>query len=258
MTAGGNLPDGEERDRGERRDGGAGADGAGPDASDADGAGPDGAGTADAGPAGDAGGRLSIPLETLAVLNWLGEVGVEGVEERLSLGLADRPTVRTERVKIGYTERATVAAQFGAAEQVGVWIGISNVFEGHVLVLFPVRSGENAAEVMVRNVVEDLSTVPNEMGRDALTELGNMMANGFVDRWATAFDTPIDTRSPIHVQNPERTLVRHTLNRDVLGLYLTARLSIPAYDVEAAVYVFPGEAEFVTKLSGVGIEVVTG
>ncbi|MFC4447505.1 hypothetical protein [Halorussus aquaticus] len=33
--------------------------------------------------------RLSIPLETIAVLNWLGEIGVDGVESRLR---GSRPT----------------------------------------------------------------------------------------------------------------------------------------------------------------------
>lgn len=227
------------------------ADGVESDAADRDGDGP----PAEA-PDREADGRLSIPLETLAVLNWLGEIGVEGVETRLSKVEADGLSVRTEQVKIGYTEAESVAAQFGTDEHVGVWVGIRNVFKGHVLVLFPVESGERAAALMVRQVVEDISSVPTEMGRDALTELGNMMANGFVDRWATVFETPIDTRSPIHVQNPERTLIRHNLNRDDLGLYIRSRMRIPEYDVDAAVYVFPGDEEFVTKISRVGLEVL--
>jgi len=60
----------------------------------------------------------------------------------------------------------------------------------------------------------------------------------------------------VAVEAPERTLVRRILSQYELGLHITSRLTIPEYDVEGVVYVFPGKAEFVEKISRVGLEVV--
>ena len=200
--------------------------------------------------------QLSLPLETLAVLNWLGDSGLGGAEDRLNTVLDDDLTVQTEQVKIGYAEQETVSAQFGADEVAGARVLLSKPLVGNVLVVFPMESANKAAALMLQRAVEDLSSVSTEMGRDALTELCNMMANGFVDEWATLFETTIDTGSPVSVQAPERTLVRRILKQYELGLYITSRLTIPEYDLEGTVYVFPGRPEFVSKMSRVGLGVI--
>lgn len=200
--------------------------------------------------------RLSLSLETLAVLNWLGDSGLDGVQDRLNTVLDDDLTVQTEQVKIGYAEQGTVSAQFDADEVAGARVLLSKPLVGNVLVVFPMESANKAAALMLQRAVEDLSSVSTEMGRDALTELCNMMANGFVDEWATLFETTIDTGSPVSVQAPERTLVRRILKQYELGLHITSRLVIPEYDLEGVVYVFPGKPEFVSKISQVGLEVI--
>jgi chemotaxis protein CheC len=201
--------------------------------------------------------RLWIPLDTIAVLNWLGDVGVDGVEDRLGKVLADDLTVETEQVRIDHAESEVVLSRFGAEDRAGARVPLRKPFAGHVLVLFPVKSANAAASLMLERAVEDVeSVVSTEMGRDALTELCNMMANGFVDEWATVFDTPFDTGAPVAVQNPEMTLLHRIFSAAEIGLYLTARLRIEEYDVDATVFVFPSEAEFVTRLSQVGPEVI--
>ncbi|NEU57366.1 chemotaxis protein CheC [Halorussus sp. MSC15.2] len=202
-------------------------------------------------------GERTIPLKTLAVLNWLGDRGVTGVESRLNDVLDDDLTVTTEQVKIGYAEQETVAAQFRASERAGARVLLSKPLVGNVLVVFPMESANKAAALMLQRAVEDLSSVSTEMGRDALTELCNMMANGFVDEWATLFDTPIDTGSPVPVQDPERTLVARVFKQYGVGLFIRSRLRIPRHDVDATIYVFPGDEEFVTKISEVGLGVIS-
>ena len=200
--------------------------------------------------------RLALPLETLAVLNWLGDVGIDGVEGRFEQVVGDDLTVETEQVKIGYAERETVPVQFGAGERAGARVPLSKPLTGNALVLFPMASANKAAALMLQRAVDDLSSVSTEMGRDALAELCNMMVNGFVDEWATVFETTIDTGSPIAVQDPERSLINRLLRHYDMGMYITSRLHIPEYDIDGVIYVFPGEEEFVTKISKVGIEVI--
>ncbi|MFC4451072.1 chemotaxis protein CheC [Halorussus aquaticus] len=194
--------------------------------------------------------RLSIPLETIAVLNWLGEIGVDGVESRLRGVSTDDLTVETQRVKIGYAGPETILDQFGVEDRAGARVPVQKPFSGTVLVLFPVESANRAASLMLRRAVEDAeSVVSTEMGRDALTELCNVMANGFVDEWAELFDTPIDTGAPVAVQNPEMTLLHHIFSVSDVGLYLTSRLRLAADDIDVTVFVFPGEERFVTEIS---------
>lgn len=196
--------------------------------------------------------RLSIPLETIRVLNWLGEIGVDGVESRLDHLPATDLTVRTEQVKIDYAEPATILRQFGAEYRAGARVRLRKPFAGHVLVLFPIESANRAAALMLKNAVTDVqSVVSTEMGRDALTELCNMVANGFVDEWANVFDTPFDTVAPVAVQNPELTVIHRIFGDSEMGLYLTSRIRIVEHEIEAVVFVFPGEKRFIESVSRV-------
>jgi len=200
--------------------------------------------------------RLAVPLETLAVLNWLGDTGIDGVEDRFNKVLGDDLTVETEQVKIGYAEQETVPVQFDSDERAGARVPLSSPLKGNALVLFPMDSANKAAALMLQRAVDDLSSVSTEMGRDALTELCNMMANGFVDEWATVFETTIDTGSPIAVQDPEQSHIYRVLKHYDAGMYITSHLHIPDYDIDGIIYVFPGEERFVTKISKVGLEVI--
>ena len=200
--------------------------------------------------------HLSVPLETLAVLNWLGDTAISGVESRINDVLDDDLTVTTEQVKIGYAERETLASQFHTDQRAGARVLLSKPLVGNVLVTFPMESANKAAALMLQRAVEDLSSVSTAMGRDALTELCNMMANGFVDEWATLFETTIDTGSPVAVQDPERTLVARILKQYEVGLFIRSRLRIPDHGIDATIYMFPGKEEFVTKISEVGLGVI--
>lgn len=202
--------------------------------------------------------RPSVPLETLAVLNWLGDNGIRGVEKRLNHVLTDDISVTTEQVKVGYAEPRTVPAQFDTEERIGARVLLRTPLGGNVSVLFPVSSANKAASLMLQRAVDDPADASVEMGRDALTELCNMMVNGFIDEWSTLFATTIDTSSPIAVQDTEQALVNRVLKHCKLGLYITSRLRIPEFDVDGAIYVFPGEEQFITKLSRVDLEVING
>ncbi|UPV75203.1 chemotaxis protein CheC [Halorussus limi] len=202
-------------------------------------------------------GRLTIPLETVAVLNWLGDVGVDGVESRLNKVPVGDLSARTDHVKIDYATAETVVDRFGVEDRAGARVRLRGPFSGTVLVVFPVKSANRAASLMLRSAVRDVeSVVSTEMGRDALTELCNAMANGFVDEWAERLDTPIDTGPPVAVQNPEMTLVQRVFSISDVGLYLTASLRIPEHDVEATVFVFPDDEEFVSKIARFGPKVI--
>lgn len=198
----------------------------------------------------EAQGGHEVPIEKLAILNWLGEVGVEGVEDRLRNLHANGIAVRREQTQCGYAAPGAIERQFEPGTRIGVKALLQGAPEGSALVLFSPKSANNAAALMLYNAVDDLSTVPEDMARDALTELGNMIVNGFLDEWADLFKQEIGSGPPIPVQHTEQAIVRNlTESNEDSGLYISARLRLPEYDADAEVYVFPNESEFVGALS---------
>lgn len=194
--------------------------------------------------------RLWIPVETLAILNWLGEQGVNGVDDRISHLADEAVPVQTDHVTVNYAGPTTIPAQFSVEDRAGARIQIEEPLTGQLLVLFPTKSANRAASLMLQKAVDDVeSLVTTEMGRDALTELCNMMANGFVDQWATAFDQNLDTGPPVAVQNPELTLLQRVVSRSEVGVFLTSRLRLPDHEITADIFVVPQAVEFITKLS---------
>jgi chemotaxis protein CheY-P-specific phosphatase CheC len=205
----------------------------------------------------DAGGRLTIPIEKVAIMNWLGQVGVDGVESRLRQLPVEELTVDAEQARSGYASEQSVDAQFEASRRIGVKVRIPDTPAGHMLVLFSPASANRAAAMMLQGAVDDVAEASLEMAQDALSELSNMIASGFVDEWADLFDRHIVTSAPTFVTNDERELVRRVVARDEsLGLYISTRLQLNEYDVETTVLLFPEEETFVNATSKLSLSVI--
>jgi chemotaxis protein CheC len=195
---------------------------------------------------------LSIPIRKLGVLNRFGQVGIDGVEHRLTRLDNYGATVESELVKSGYVDDESIGRTFDGSERVGVRVRVPTAPNGYALVLFSPESANHAAALMLSEATDDLSGISTEMARSALTELGGIMASGFVDGWANAFDQRIDIVAPTAVHNTEREIVRQTVGGDdALGLYITSRLRLPDHDVVAQVYLFPENETFVRILNRV-------
>lgn len=204
---------------------------------------------------GDAG--LSIPVEQLALLNWLGEVGAGGVDERLGGLVSGDVAVVAERSASGYVGPRTAEAQFGTDDRVGARVKLPGRPAGHVLVLLSPASANRATALMLRDAVDDLSTVSTEMARDALVELCGIVANGFLDEWADLVEAEINVSTPQFVSNTEREIMRYVVTSyEDTGLYISALLRLPDHDVDVALYVFPKQEEFVGSISRIDPEVI--
>jgi chemotaxis protein CheC len=200
---------------------------------------------------------LSIPIRKLGVMNRFGQVGIDGVEHRLTRLDNYGATVESELVKSGYVDDDSIARTFADEDRAGVRVRLPTAPNGYALVLFSPESANNAAALMLSEATDDLSGVSTEMARSALTELGGIMASGFVDGWANAFDQRIDIVAPTAVHNTEREVVAQTVGGDdALGLYITSRLRLPDHDVVAQVYQFPENETFVRILDRVEMEMM--
>lgn len=203
-------------------------------------------------------GQTVIPVQKLAVMNRLGELGVDGVEQRLRRLDDYATTVEDEAVQSGFVDTETLGQVFRDVERVGVRVRLPSAPNGYALVLFSPGSANNAAALMLSDAVEEMSGVSVEMARSALTELGGIMASGFVDGWANTFDQRIDIVAPTAVHNAEREIVGQTINeRDSLGLYISSRLRLPDHGVVAQVLLFPENSTFVEILNRVEMSMVS-
>lgn len=189
----------------------------------------------------------TLPIEKLAVMNRLGEVGADGVEERVDqLGIDE---VVSEQVKSGYVTPGDAATQFSDDGRVGVRVRLPGAPGGYVLVLFDPASANRAAAVMLEDADEAVAEADEELAWSTIQELGSIMASGFVDSWANTFDERIDIATPETVQHTEAEIVSATVEAgDSLGVYIASQLHVPAYDIDASVYVLPDTRTFLKIL----------
>jgi chemotaxis protein CheY-P-specific phosphatase CheC len=201
--------------------------------------------------------RLMIPLDDLAVLNALGELGIDGVADRLQQLDKYDASVESELVKAGYLSDATLRSRFGGAQRAGARVRLPGAPYGYALALFPTGSANNAAALMLSDAVEDVSGASEEMARSALTELGGYMINGFLDAWADTFGQRIDVGAPSPVHNTEREILGRTVRTsDDLGLYITSRLRLPKHRIMAQVYLLPENETFVNILDRIDMDML--
>lgn len=214
---------------------------------------PPGADTAD----GAGGDGWTVPVEKLAVMNRLGEVGADGVEDRVAgLGIE---SVVSEQVRSGYVRPDTAALQFAAEDRVGVRVPLPGAPGGYVLVLLSPASANRAAAMLLADAHAGVADADEEMARSAITELGSMTASGFVDAWANTFDERIDIATPEPVANTEAEIVRATVAAgEDLGIYIASRLHVPAYGFDLSVYFLPDNRTFLKILAQLDVETVSG
>ncbi|MWG33044.1 chemotaxis protein CheC [Halomarina oriensis] len=195
-----------------------------------------------------------IDVESLAVLNRLGDIGIGGIEQRLQR-LKQDANVTSEQVAHGYARPDLLDVTFENNERVGVKMKLPGAPFGFALVWFPMTSANNAARLMLQDVLNEGQTPSHKMARSAITELGGMVAAGFVDAWADTFEQEIDLGAPTPVQATEQALVGNVLEEgEDLGLYVSSAVRLPSYDISLNVLLFPRNAVLLQILDRIDVQ----
>ena len=196
-----------------------------------------------------------IDIEKLGVLNYLGELGVSGVESRLGKLAGKSTAVRSEVVKNGYVDESSVDLAFPDEKRLGVRVGLNGVPHGCMLVLFPPASAKRAVRMMLADTDEDVAEVSNDMAVSSIVELGGMVANGFLDALADTFDQHIATWPPV-TRNSElpQIIERAITDEEDRGLYLETKFHITSHDIDVELYLFPENEVFVEILNRLDME----
>ncbi|KAB1186632.1 MULTISPECIES: chemotaxis protein CheC [Haloferax] len=203
-------------------------------------------------------GQHRIDIEKLGVLNYLGELGVSGVESRLGKLAGKSTAVRSEVVKNGFVDESTVDLAFDAEKRLGVRVGLNGVPHGCILVLFPPASAKRAVRMMLADTNEDVADVSNDMAVSSIVELGGMVANGFLDALADTFDQHIATWPPV-TRNSElpQIIERAVTDEEDRGLYLETKFHITSHNIDVELYLFPENEVFVEILNRLDMDAVT-
>ena len=197
----------------------------------------------------------TIAAEHLAIMNRLGEIGIGGIEGRLRKLSQYNGVIESEHVAHGFARPELMEVTFSDEVKVGARVNLPGAPYGYALVLFSPTSANNAARLMLQNVLDEGEQPDRDLALSALTELSAMMANGFLDAWSDTFDQEIDSGVPMQVRAEERELVERVLRQgDDLGLYVVSTFRLPTYDIRARVYLFPRNDIFVEILKRISVE----
>ncbi len=137
---------------------------------------------------------MKLDVDTLGTFYEMAREGAGLAANRLS-SMTGIPA-RVDVTHLNFTRDASIARDLTDTGWVGIRVGLSDGFGGTSLLLFDRESAATIASA----VVEDIPTVEEGTLRDStLTEIAQIMNNGFVDGWANVLDTNIDVSAPTHV-----------------------------------------------------------
>ncbi len=197
---------------------------------------------------------MMVDIRKLSFINEMAKVGTNGVADNMSKLTGE--DARMEVTKTNFIDVEDIKSQLDAGKRVGVRVRLLDPPHGHILVLFPEESAKKITAIMLRDVVDDMSSVSGKMARSAVEEMGNMMASGFIDGWADVLGRGIDIAAPQLVYAPAGEVVVRTagLGGDDLALFFDSNLSVPSYQLEAEIYALPDLEEFVEMVNGIEVQ----
>jgi chemotaxis protein CheC len=194
---------------------------------------------------------LMVDIRKLSFINEMAKVGTNGVADNMSKLTGE--DAKMEVTKTNFVDIEDIKTQLDEGKRVGVRVRLMEPPHGHILILFPEASAKKITALMLRDMVDDMSSVSGEMARSAVEELGNMMASGFIDGWADVLGKTIDIATPQLVYAPAGEIVERTagLGGEDLALFFDSNLSVPSYQIEAEIYAFPNLEEFVEMVNSI-------
>ncbi|WP_240334637.1 chemotaxis protein CheC [Halorussus sp. MSC15.2] len=137
---------------------------------------------------------MKLDVDTLGTFYEMAREGAGLAANRLS-SMTDIPA-RVDVTHLNFTRDASIARELTDTEWVGIRVRLSDGFGGTSVLLFDRESAETIAAA----VIDDIPTVEDGTLHDStVTEIAQIMNNGFVDGWANVLDTNIDVSAPTYV-----------------------------------------------------------
>ncbi|TYL37697.1 chemotaxis protein CheC [Natronococcus pandeyae] len=133
-----------------------------------------------------------IDYDKLDGFDRMAERGAEEVAETATTLTGIDTSVEIRR--LNFVSLEAIPEQIAEEMLVGVAFEFDGLPSGYLLFLFDEESAYEIADAMLPTAVDEDGF--GEMRTSAITELGNIMASGFLDGWANVLDTTIDHSPP--------------------------------------------------------------
>ncbi len=140
---------------------------------------------------------MKLDVNVLGTFHRMAREGAEQAANRLTqmTGVG----TRVEVTKLNFMTAEDVQTEFGGRQHVGVRVDLAGGPGGTSIIVFEAGDARQIVSTLLQKTTEDEPEGEEsfgEMDRSAITELGHIMNNGFIDGWADVLRTAIDISTP--------------------------------------------------------------
>ncbi|QLG50545.1 chemotaxis protein CheC [Natrinema halophilum] len=158
--------------------------------------------------------------------------------------------------RLNFVSLEAIPEQVANEKLVGVAFEFDGMPSGYLLFLFDEESAHEIVDAMVPMEVEEDGF--GEMGTSAITELGNIMASGFLDGWANVLDTTIDHSTPEFIHDigaaaVDPVIIQLGENQDFAFVFDTVVMA-DGREFDCEVYAIPDESDLERALNNLDVD----
>jgi len=184
---------------------------------------------------------MHLSVDTLGTFYQMARQGAGVAADRLTQMTGVESRVTATRIEFATPEQ--IEAEFAEdANNAGTMVDLGGGIEGRTFLLFD----RDEAIDLARAMVEDLGDVDTTMSTEdlvasAITEVGGIMNNGFIDGWANVLDRKVDVSTPRFVSGSDAgELVRPAEGGD-LALSFRSRIRTRGRHIGFRHYFIPAQ-----------------
>ncbi|WP_255170015.1 chemotaxis protein CheC [Natrononativus amylolyticus] len=195
-----------------------------------------------------------IEYDKLEGFDRMAEQGAEEVAKTATTltGIDTRVEIR----RLNFVSLETIPEQVADEMLVGVAFEFDGTPSGYLLFLFDEDSAHEIVDAMVPTATGDGAGF-DEMETSAITELGNIMASGFLDGWANVLDTTIDHSPPEFIHDygaaaVDPVIIQLGENQEFAFVFDTV-VTADGREFDCDVYAIPDEADLERALNDLDV-----
>ncbi len=187
----------------------------------------------------------TVSVENLSHFDQMTKNGASTVAENITAMTGIETTV--DITHVCFVPVQEVPESLGETTYVGVVIELESPPGGFVLMLFDESSAHDIARALVPSDGETEDGELSEAERNAIQELGNIMASSFIDGWANALETTIDISPPMFAHDMGSAiadpLVAQLGQKQEFAFVSDATIRAAKQPFDCSLYVLPDESE---------------
>jgi chemotaxis protein CheC len=183
---------------------------------------------------------MRLDVNTLGTFHEMAQEGARAAANRLSK-MTD-VTTEVDVTKVNFMSEEDIRSEFEEGGYVGVKVKLAGGPGGQSIVVFDEESAREVVEMLVSDGASDGDGF-SDMDRSAITELGHILNNGFIDGWADVLETAIDISTPEFVRGDSAEAVLGDLDQLMeeaeLALMFQSHIRATGHEMAFSHYLLP-------------------